>query len=227
MEHKKLKKAHHSYHHGDLKTTLLEAALKMLRSTPPNEISLRELARTAGVSQAAPYRHFKNKEELLVALAIQGFEIKLGYIKESMEAHSHEPLQMYYHSGLSYFKMGLKHPQHFKLMFSSDFIPNEERPELMQAATKTFILFAEMIGLCQKSQIIGSGDPYQIALNCWTVIHGFTVLYAERRLECFGINEDIAESAVKSLMEQFLIGAKQPHKSIKLNFPFDIGRVLT
>lgn len=198
------------YHHGDLKSTLLETAVKMLKTRNPEDLSLRELAREAQVSIAAPYRHFKNKEELIAALMTQGFELKSKYMKESMERHQGNLLQMYYGCGLSYFKMGKDHPQHFKLMFGSKLIPDQEHPALQLAACSTFALLKNMVVQCQQAKLIGEGDPYNKALNCWTTVHGFTVLYAEGRLSWLGVTEENAEKAFMTLMSQFLIGHQQP-----------------
>ena len=214
----KVVKRSDGYHHGDLKSTLLETAIKMLKSKSPGELSLRELAREAGVSIAAPYRHFKNKEELIAALMTQGFELQSKYMKESAEAHKDDILQMYYGCGLSYFKMGKNHPQHFKLMFGSELIPNNDYPDLQVAACSTFALLKNMVVKCQEAKLIGAGDPYNKALNCWTMVHGFTVLYAEGRLSWLGVTKENAESAFMTLMSQFLIGNEQPLVSSNYGF---------
>jgi AcrR family transcriptional regulator len=199
-----------SYHHGDLRATLLAAAIKMLKNKDANELSLRELAREAGVSIAAPYRHFKNKQELIAAIMTEGFELQSKYMRESAEENKNDILKMYYGCGLSYFKMGKSHPQHFKLMFGPELIPNEDYPELQLAACSTFALLKNMVIKCQEAKLIGEGDPYNKALNCWTMVHGFTVLYAEGRLNWLGVNKENSEKAFLTLMSQFLVGNQQP-----------------
>lgn len=208
------------YHHGDLKSTLLETAIKMLKTKTPNELSLRELAREAGVSIAAPYRHFKNKEELLAALMTQGFELKSKYMRESIEKNQGDILQMYYGCGLSYFKMGKNHPQHFKLMFGAELVPGNKYPDLQIASCSTFALLKNMVIKCQEAKLIGEGDPYVKSLNCWTMVHGFTVLYAEGHLNWLGVTKDNAEKAFMTLMSQFLIGNQEP--LIKSDYGFSM-----
>lgn len=203
-------KTREPYHHGDLRSSLLKAALNLLKTRPPTELSLRELARVAGVTQAAPYRHFKNKEELFAALGQQGFEIQFKYMTEAWESHKHEAYQLYIHCGLSYFKMGQKHPQHFKLMFGAHIVKKEDYPGLLMAASKTFALLRNMVKECQKQGLVGSGDPYHRALNCWSMVHGFTSLYSEGRLEWLGVTQKNAESALKALLDQYLVGNKSP-----------------
>ncbi|MBX9768247.1 MAG: TetR/AcrR family transcriptional regulator, partial [Bdellovibrionales bacterium] len=104
------------YHHGNLRTVLLRTSIRMLKTQPATELSLRKLAREAGVSQAAPYRHFKKKEDLIAALMTEGFEIKARYMKEAVEASNGDLENQLFACALSYFKMGKNHPQHFKLM---------------------------------------------------------------------------------------------------------------
>ncbi len=199
-----------TYHHGDLRSTLLETSIKMLASRSPSELSLRELAREAGVSGAAPYRHFKDKNELLAAISQQGFEMKFSYMIKAMKEAKGDPEKMFFGCGLAYFKMGKDHPQHFKLMMSSEVVPCETYPELMKIASTTFVLVREMIVRCQKKGLIGKGDAYLKAMNCWSVVNGFTSLYADGGLEWLGVTKANAEKALQTLMSQFLIGSSKP-----------------
>jgi AcrR family transcriptional regulator len=217
----RIKRKVDTYHHGDLKASLLETAIELLKTRHPSELSLRELAREAGVSQTAPYRHFKNKEELFAALGQQGFEIQNQYMLEAWLKYQDNPLNLYLQCGLSYFRMGLQHPQHFKLMFGSPIVEKEKHPEFLLAASKTFVLLRNMIQLCQKHNVIGAGDPYHKAINCWAVVHGYTNLFTECRFEWLGMTSEKAESALLLLLRQYLDGDKTPLQSSKEDFrPF-------
>jgi AcrR family transcriptional regulator len=205
----KTKRNHNiGYHHGDLRSSLIDKAIEMLNDCSPEDLSLRELARLAGVSQAAPYRHFKDKEDLFASIAQQGFEIKLKYMLSAMEKFKDDPNELFFQCGLSYFKMGQKHPQHFKLMFGSNVAPNLNHPELMKAACATFVCLKEMIVMGQSAGLIGSGDPFHKAMNCWSVVHGFTMLYCNQRLTWLGISTKNCESALRVLLSQHLLGSK-------------------
>jgi len=209
------------YHHGDLRAALISTAVKILEKIPPSDLSLRELARQAGVSVAAPYRHFKDKRELLAAIIEEGFEIKSQYMADAIRAAKRRPLDMYYGCGLAYFKMGRLHPQHFKLMVTSEIIPSPEFPGLLKAAAKSFMLLKEMLRFCQSKGLVGAGDPYHKAMHCWCMVNGFTSLYAEGRLMWIGVNPKNAEAALKTLMSQHLIGNKEPMSKSAFGFqPF-------
>jgi AcrR family transcriptional regulator len=194
-----------TYHHGDLRSALIETALEMLETQSPNTLSLRELAKRAGVSQAAPYRHFKDKEALLAAISQQAFELKLKYMTEAMQAADGDPLKTYFACGLAYFRMGHQHPQHFKLMFSEASRP-ENHPDLEATACLTFARVTQMVKLCQDSGLIGPGDPYQKSMQCWATVHGFTILYVNKNLEWLGVHETNAEQMLRTLMSQHLLG---------------------
>jgi AcrR family transcriptional regulator len=207
----KVRKAKSSaYHHGDLRATLIALAVKTLKTRSPDTLSLRELAGKAGVSLAAPYRHFKDKQALLAAISQEGFDLKRRYMEAAIVEAKGDALKMYYGCGQAYFKMGRLHPQHFKLMVGSWVTPSEAHPDLMASAAATFAVLLKMITTCQKAGIIGSGDPTHKALNCWAVVNGFTALYAEGRLEWIGVTNDNAQNALASLMSQYLVGAAEP-----------------
>jgi AcrR family transcriptional regulator len=197
-----------TYHHGDLRSALIEAALEMLATRSPDSLSLRELAKRAGVSQAAPYRHFKDKEALLAAISEQAFELKLRYLIEGMESAKGDPLETYFACGLSYFRMGMRHPQHFKLMFRDASRPRDEHPDLARVACSTFTLVSNMVRRCQSAGLMGPGDPYQKAMQCWAVVHGFTSLHVAGHLEWLGVGQKNAEEALRTLLAQHLSGER-------------------
>src|SRR5579885_2454662 len=186
------------YHHGDLKRALIEEAVRFLETGSPENLSLRELAHRLGVSQAAPYRHFKDKEAVLAAISQEGFELKYRYMKEGVLKHRSSARDMLIACGESYFRLGLEHPQHFRLMMSGGCKPDETRPELMVTACRTFALLKWVIERCQKEGVLGPGDPYHRALHCWAIVNGFTNLYTDGRLEWLGVTPENSRSAFRT-----------------------------
>ena len=207
-----------TYHHGDLRSALIDAAIQLLNKMSPEQLSLRQLARQAGVSVAAPYRHFRDKDELLAAISEQGFDLKYKYMAEAIRSAEGDAREMFYAAGVAYFRMGLKHPQHFKLMSSNSIVPDERYPQLMQTACKSFLLLKAMIEHLQAKKIMGPGNPYHRAMNCWCVVNGFTTLYVEGRLTWLGVNPTNAEEALRTLLEQYTRGtdAALPEDGFKL-----------
>ncbi|MCM0606991.1 MAG: TetR/AcrR family transcriptional regulator [Xanthomonadaceae bacterium] len=207
------------YHHGNLRETLIQGALKFLEKNPLENLSLNTLAIRAGVSQAAPYRHFKNRNELLAAISQQGFEIKMKYMLEAFIKNRKKPKELLHGCAQSYFKMGLSHPQHFKLMLSSTVCPSPEYPELEKAAGLTFALLKKVIELLQKEGIVGPGDPYHKSMHCWAMVNGFTTLFVERRLNWLGVNDKNSQPALKIFINEYLAGthsALAPNANFKM-----------
>src|SRR2546430_6260512 len=97
------------YHHGDLRRTLIDAALRIVEQVGPGALSLRELARHAGVSHAAPYRHFASREALLAALAAEGFR-GLGAEMAALASDGGDPLARFAALGLAYVRYAVAHP---------------------------------------------------------------------------------------------------------------------
>src|SRR5579859_2132418 len=107
------------YHHVELKQTLLDAAVALIAEVGPQAFTLREVARRAGVSHNAPYRHFKDKNDLLAAVAAQGF----GWLTKTMEktmAKGTTPAERLQLAGRGYVQFALRNPQHLFVMFDLD-----------------------------------------------------------------------------------------------------------
>jgi len=111
------KRARKSYHHGDLRRVLIDAALAAIVEVGPENLSLRDLARRAGVSPAAPYRHFPDRDALLAAVAAECAE-RLGNAMQAAMARSEgrPPLAQYRATGVAYVRFAVEHPAHFRVM---------------------------------------------------------------------------------------------------------------
>jgi AcrR family transcriptional regulator len=118
-----------AYHHGDLRRAILDAALRVIAPDGPAAVSLRELARQAQVSHAAPAHHFGGRPGLLTAIAIEGYEL-LG------EALLSPPTPSFLETGARYVRFALEHPAHFQVMFSPD-LYDVDSPELAAARSAT------------------------------------------------------------------------------------------
>ena len=126
-----LKLGKKSYHHGDLQAALIRAAGNILEKEGVEALSLRAVARKAGVSHNAPYRHFPEREGLLAALAAEGFERLVAAQREAAEKGGLRGM------GEAYVLFALQHPQRFRLMFGGQIsIARHER--LREVASKTF-----------------------------------------------------------------------------------------
>ncbi|HEX4296235.1 MAG TPA: TetR/AcrR family transcriptional regulator [Rhizomicrobium sp.] len=158
------------YHHGDLRNALLDAARALLEEGPLTDLSLRAVARRAGVSHAAPYRHFPNHESLLVELATEGFVELRGEIVAASQQKGAESDRIA-KIGAAYMRFVARRPALARLMFGPQ-LPNRDRFEGLGAA-------ADSIGA-----EIGTAlhDP-ALGLGVWAAVHGLAMLILENVID--------------------------------------------
>lgn len=158
------------YHHGDLKNALLRAAREILEGESLAALSLRAVARRAGVSHAAPYRHFPNHEALLAELAIEGFVDLKQELVDAASAHGAMSDRLS-NLGAAYMRFVVRRPAMARLMFGPQ-LPNREAfPDLAAAADG----IGEAIGLAL-------GDP-ALGLAVWATVHGLAMLILENVID--------------------------------------------
>jgi AcrR family transcriptional regulator len=173
------------YHHGDLPRAIVKAALEILRETQSLEFSLRELARRAGVSHNAPYKHFADKRELLAAVSAAGFETLTKRMERDIAGRGNAREQLFAMLR-AYIEHGVENPALYSLMFGGYLSgPNQRRPAIELAeAEKTKALLAGLIMAGGLGRAIAHTprNERKIAgaiLACWSLVHGLTLLLAD------------------------------------------------
>ena len=193
-----------AYHHGDLRQALIDSALALIQEKQDAKtLSMREVARQAGVSNAAPYRHFADKDALLAAVAVKGFRILTGYLREGVNSVPGEPLQQLQASGVAYVKFAIAHPSYYRVMFSA-FQPGDAKsPELNEAGLDAFGVLVEVIASGQAVGQVRPGEARQLAWVAWSLVHGLAMLAIERQLPLVDEASVVAfaELATQSLVE--------------------------
>jgi AcrR family transcriptional regulator len=168
------------YHHGNLREALLEAAIRLIAEVGPTAFTLREVARRAGVSHNAPYRHFRDRDDLMAAVAAQGFR-ELTQAMVEAAAQRSDALDRLKRAGLGYVTFALRRPEHFTVMFDAP-ISKHKHPDSAAASEQAF---GTLVGLVKSSQDAGqlpSRDSHQMALLAWTMVHGIAKLAITGRL---------------------------------------------
>ncbi|WP_067687553.1 TetR/AcrR family transcriptional regulator [Nocardia jejuensis] len=156
-----------SYHHGDLRAELLRRAEATLRSSGADGLSLRQLARDTGVSHAAPSRHFRDKQALLDALAVAGFE-RLGGAFETAAATG-DFLDRLRAMARGYLRFAIDNPELLALMFVRK---HRQTPEIEAAVTNAFATPFRMIADGQTRGEVVPGDPRRICLSAVAALQG-------------------------------------------------------
>ncbi len=172
------------YHHGDLRRAIVKAALEILRETQSLEFSLRELARRAGVSHNAPYKHFADKRELLAAVSAAGFETLTKRMAHEMA--DSDPREQLFAMLRAYIDHGVENPALYSLMFGGYLGgPNRSRPtiELVEAEKAKSLLAGVIVaGGLGRAIPDAPRNERKIAgaiLACWSLVHGLTLLLAD------------------------------------------------
>ena len=163
-----------SYHHGNLKQALVKASLGLIRERGPRAFTLREVARRAGVSHNAPYRHFRDKEELLALVAAEGF-VRLTESMVKTAKSGSGALDELRLSGRGYVQFALRYPQHFAVMFDA---PRrfDLHPETRAAGECAFGTLVRYIEGCQAEGSLPKEDAKSLALLAWSMVHGVAKL---------------------------------------------------
>jgi AcrR family transcriptional regulator len=189
-----------SYHHGDLKRALTSAALSLVAEKGPKGFTLTEAARRAGVSAAAPYRHFADKAELLAAVAEQGFrDLHAALVAAGVTS---EPRARVVDLGRAYVRWAVAHPDHYRVMFGAE-LNKAAHPALGSAALQAFGDLVDAIVACQEAGIVDGGDPAELAAPLWSLAHGVASLAIGGELRAVGISRD-PESMIEGVVAQVL-----------------------
>ena len=170
------------YHHGQLRRALLDTALDLATTRGVEGFTLRELARQAGVSHAAPYHHFADKAALMTALALEIFESFGAALRRAWDEASDPPADRLMAVGAAYVRYAQDNPAAFRLMFRTELwetttVGDEaNRGALMAAGEAAFHVLLDGITICQADGSIPPGDPQLIALTAWSTVHGLAML---------------------------------------------------
>jgi AcrR family transcriptional regulator len=162
-----------SYHHGNLREALLNAAEDKLEATGAAALSLRELARAVGVSHAAPRQHFSDKQALLDALTRRGLERLDDRFATALRPAGLSFQERLTAFATAYVEFAQERPELLALVFARK--DREDSPELQQASARAFALPSAMIEDAQRAGTIDGSDPDRVAMAVLVVLHGLAV----------------------------------------------------
>ena len=169
------------YHHGNLRESLLETGIRLIAEVGPVGFTLREVARRAGVSHNAPYRHFRDRDDLMAAIGTQGFR-ELTQSMRRASADQPDSLAALKSAGIAYITFALRRPQHFTVMFDAPEAAGSNHPDLAAAGKEAFDTLLSLVTRCQEETRLPAGDSQAYALLAWTMVHGIAKLAITRRL---------------------------------------------
>jgi AcrR family transcriptional regulator len=202
-----------SYHHGNLREALIETALRLIAERGPAGFAFAELARAAGVSPAAPYRHFADRTALLTEVARRGYEKFTEALERAWNGGRPDPVRALEACGRAYLDFARADPAAYAVMFESG-VAVDGDPALRVASERAFgVLRAAADAVCA-----GMGDnrppALMVALHIWAMAHGIASLFvgrgeqAHRRLPMSP--EDLLEAGVLIYLQSLGVGTQKP-----------------
>jgi AcrR family transcriptional regulator len=170
------------YHHGDLKNTLIKVGIEILSKEGLAGLSLRKVAKKAGVSHAAPYAHFADKQALIAAISTEGYRHLYDQLSEVVQSHRENPQDMLVEMGWTYIQFAVHDPEHFKIMFSGIIEQEKDYPEFREMALKNFELLIALVKEGQETGLLATGPADMVAISLWSLVHGFVLLLLEGQI---------------------------------------------
>ncbi|KKF02820.1 TetR/AcrR family transcriptional regulator [Mycolicibacterium obuense] len=163
------------YHHGDLKATILTHAAMLVAERGADAVSLRELARTAGVSHAAPAHHFTDRRGLFTALAAQGWRMLAAELSDARPE--------FLDAALAYVRFAVGNPGHYAVMFDGSLVDRDDT-ELLEARAAAGTELAAGVGTLKDAR--AEQDPEAAQLAAWSLVHGFAMLWLNGAVDTDG-----------------------------------------
>jgi AcrR family transcriptional regulator len=174
------------YHHGNLRTALLAQAQRTVRERGVSELSLRELARDVGVSHAAPRRHFPDRQALLDALAVAGFDRLGAELRAAMASAGDNFQDRLQATSGAYIQFAIEDAELLDLMFAGKH--RESADMLVEAADRAFAVLFELIIQGQADGALEPGDPERVGLVLFATVQGLAALVTSGMVEADQLN---------------------------------------
>ena len=166
-----------SYHHGNLREALIETALDMIAERGPAGFTFAELARAAGVSPAAPYRHFRDRNALVAEIARRGFDRFTAELSSAWRDGKPDPVTAIENCGKAYLAFARREPASYAAMFSAG-LSLDEDPTLLIAADRAFGVLRHAADVaCDTARTASRPPPMMVALHIWSFSHGIASLF--------------------------------------------------
>lgn len=192
-------RAKRGYHHGNLREALINAALELIGRKGPAGFTFAEAARAAGVSAAAPYRHFRDRDELMADVAMQGFSRFEQALDGAWNGGKPDARAAFHNIGRAYLDFARKEPAYYTAMFEAG-LPPDMTPDLMRAGDRAFDVLRRATEAVLAELPEGKRPPVlMVALHIWSVSHGIASLFGrgdEARRALPMPPEDLLEAAV-------------------------------
>jgi AcrR family transcriptional regulator len=193
-----------TYHHGNLKNALIEAGIEILAKEGVYGLSLRKVAREAGVSHSAPYAHFSDKQSLVAAISTEGYCLLYERISAVTRRNSGDPLRELVEAAWTYICFAIEDPDHFKITFSGAVEKETDYPALVAITQKSFEGVRQIVQRCQAAGILNPGLPDVGAVSVWSQVHGLAALLVENQISHTLLDEIPPKALLIACLQQLV-----------------------
>lgn len=194
------------YHHGDLKNALIKAGIKILSKEGTGGLSLRKVAKQAGVSHSAPYAHFDDKQSLIAAISTEGFKQLYAELDAAILSYPSDPKQQLMESAWAYVQFAINNTDAFKIMFSGVLEEERDYPSFVEISHKTFERVVDIVKSCQEAGVLRSAPPEIMAVAVWGQLHGIISLILEGQVSHVVLDRFSIREIVFFAMNQTILG---------------------
>ena len=186
------------YHHGDLKNILIRNGTRLLSEGGIDNLSLRKVAKMSDVSHTAPYRHFKNKDDLLLAIVNGGLKVFYNSLYRAVEKFPDDPFKQLEAMGKEYILFSISHSDFMRLLFFN----SSTKQEIFSKVERidSYGLLKNCVSRCIETGIIKTKSVDSASLILWGAVHGLSCLIIEKNINFEGASENFVDAIVKEIM---------------------------
>lgn len=196
-----------TYHHGNLRAALIQAARELLADGRDSDPSLREVARKAGVSHAAPYRHFANFEDLREEVAAEVMRDLAAAIRTSARKAGDDPEKALRAATTAYVRYQLTHPGEAKQFIERNYADVPADSPALAAGTDALVALGEILHNGQQAGVFVDADIELLVRTCWALVHGLHMFITMGKLERVSPNK--AGQLVEPYLDLLLTGIRK------------------
>lgn len=194
------------YHHGDLKNALIKAGVEILSNEGISALSLRKVATKAGVSHAAPYAHFKDKQDLIAAISSDGFNRIYDKLKSRLsDIPKSDPERQLKEAAKAYLDFALHDSDHFRVTFSGIIEEDKEKyPDYIEASRRCFSLVEEIVRECINKNILRFHSLEEATTTIWSLVHGYVFLLIDKQFSHLIFEKNDPEKLLIKLIDNII-----------------------
>jgi AcrR family transcriptional regulator len=169
---------------------IVQASIELIREQGLSALSMREVARRAGVSHQAPYYYFADREAIIGAIAEQGFGMMREYVQRAVPEQMGAPQDAIVTAGRAYLEFAFAHPAHFRVMFRPELVSHERHPNVQDQGLRACDVFFRIVNEAVAAGLPAEPNVDALFLFCWSVVHGLACLVLDGPLDVVMPNVD-------------------------------------